>query len=125
MKLVASAQQTFARWFGILLLLIGIAGFFMDDMLVVFGVNTIHNIIHLVTGILGILASMSSGYAKTYNIGFGIIYLLVGILGFFSIAGIGALLNLNDWDNWLHLVIAIVVLAVGFKASTGAAMGME
>ena len=122
---MASAQQTFARWFGILLLLIGIAGFFMDDMLVVFGVNTIHNIIHLVTGILGILASMSSGYAKTYNIGFGIIYLLVGILGFFSIAGIGALLNLNDWDNWLHLVIAIVVLAVGFKASTGAAMGME
>ena len=46
---------------------------------------------------------------------FGIVYALVAILGFFT--GNGLLLGLisnNMADTWLHVLIAIVALALGF-----------
>ena len=83
-----------------------------------FQVNSAHNWVHIISGIIGLLAGLTAAgaYAGTYNKVFGIVYLLVGILGFFSIDFLMELLMLNTADNWLHLVIGVVTAWVGFKA---------
>jgi len=49
---------------------------------------------------------------------FGIVYLLVAILGFFSGSGsVLGFLDVNSADNWLHVVLGIVVLGAGFMSA--------
>ncbi len=112
------ANQTWAKLIGIVLVLVGILGFITGDTLFGFQLNGLHNIVHIVTGLLALWAGFSSGgnYAKTYNILFGLVYLVVALVGFFSVGAIVDLLALNSADNWLHVVIAIVSLGVGFWA---------
>src|SRR5438309_6110656 len=49
-----------------------------------FDVDTVHNMIHLLTGILGIIAAFTV-QARTFNQVFGVIYTLLGILGLFLV----------------------------------------
>jgi hypothetical protein len=100
---------------GIVLLLVGIAGFFTGNMLFVFQVDTIHNIVHILSGVVA-LAAVSSGesYARLYLIIFGIVYALVTIVGFVNNGDILGLFAVNDADNYLHAAIALVSLGVGF-----------
>ncbi len=99
---------------GIVLLLVGIAGFFMNPVLV-FQVDTIHNVVHLLSGIIA-LAAASSGESSSrlYLIIFGIVYGLVTILGFVNSGSILGLFSVNQADNYLHAAIALVCLGVGF-----------
>ncbi len=100
---------------GIVLLIIGILGFILPSPLLgLFDVNTTHNIIHILSGIVGLIAvSSSESYARLYLIVFGIVYGLVAILGFMSGDVLG-LFTANTADNYLHAAIAIVCLGVGF-----------
>ena len=111
---------------GIVFTLIGILGFFATSSmqpasLLGFGVDVIHNIIHLVIGLAG-LAAAFTGWSRRYNQVFGIIYLVLGIAGLipalhFGMVGDMRLLGLtyvNGADNVLHLVVGIVQVAVGF-----------
>lgn len=57
----------------------------------------------------------------------GVIYAVVAVLGFLMMGGeettkLLGLVTVNRADNWLHLVLAIVLLVVGFKG--GSAMPM-
>ena len=99
------------------MLLVGVIGFFTPTVLL-FDVNTTHNIVHVVSGILGLLAGLTVGgsYAKAFNIVFGIVYGLVALLGLLSVTAVVDLLVLNAADNFLHLVIAVACLGVGFGA---------
>ncbi len=108
-------QTTWARILGFVLLLVGILGFFMESPLLgIFGVNLWHNIIHVVSGLIGIWAGFgAAAYAQNYNKWFGVIYLLVAVLGFMNVL---ELLAVNAEDNWLHLVIGIVTAGIGFGA---------
>lgn len=83
-----------------------------------FQVNSAHNWVHILSGIIGLLAGLTAAgaYAGTYNKLFGIVYLLVGILGFVGVTAIVGLLMLNTADNVLHVVIGVVAAWVGFKA---------
>ncbi len=100
---------------GIVLTLVGVAGFFVDNMLLIFQVDTLHNIIHLLSGIVGIAAaSMGTSYARLYLIVFGIVYALVTVIGFVNGGSILGLFQVNDADNYLHAAIALVSLGVGF-----------
>jgi len=111
--------------FGIVFLLIGILGFVpavtpSNGMLLgIFHVNTAHNIVHLASGIVFLLCGMAgAGPSQTFFRIFGIIYALVAILGFFY--GEDALLGIvanNTADTWLHVVLAVVMLFLGFGAS--------
>ncbi len=111
-----TANRILALALGIVLTLVGILGFFMNP---VFGfqVDIVHNLIHLVSGLLGIAAAYT-GYSRRYNQAFGIIYLLITILGFIPAFYFGGkllgIVTINTADNFLHLGIAIVTLAVGF-----------
>ena len=112
------AQRGWATIIGIVLLLVGIVGFFMDSPLFgLAGTNTSHNLVHLVTGAIFLWAGLSrKAPAMAVNKWLGVIYILVAILGFL---GLLAFLNVGggmDFDNWLHLVIGVVSAGFGWFA---------
>ena len=109
-------QQPLAQVIGAVLTLVGVAGFFTGGTLLIFGINALHHVVHLVSGVLGLAAGFSAGgqWARYYNQGFGVIYLLVTALGFVAPALTASLLAINAADNFLHLALGIVLAGVGF-----------
>lgn len=100
---------------GIVLLIIGIIGFVNAPVLGIFEVNTIHNIVHILSGVIAIIAvSSSESAARLYLIIFGIVYGLVTIVGFVNGGDIFGLFTANQADNYLHAAITLVCLGVGF-----------
>ena len=114
--------KTAAIIFEIVFLLVGVLGFVpgitttSQMLLGIFHVNAVHNIVHLLSGAVALITGLTStAAARMYFRVFGIIYALVAILGFFT--GDCLLLGLisnNTADTWLHVLIAIVALALGF-----------
>ncbi len=102
---------------GIVFVLIGLLGFVNNPVLGLFQVNTAHNLVHLISGIVllaGAYSSLGSGMALKI---IGVVYALIAILGFFLVSTDGMLLGfiaMNEADKWLHVVLAIVILAAGF-----------
>lgn len=100
---------------GLVLTIVGIAGFFSGGMLLWFQVDTVHNIVHLLSGLVALYCfSSSQSYSRMYLIIFGLVYALVTILGFSMGGDILGLFTANAADNYLHLAIAAVSLIVGF-----------
>jgi hypothetical protein len=101
--------------FGVVFLLVGVLGFFMDPILGLFDVTVIHNVIHLASGAVAlIVAGMGMAASRMYLIVFGLVYALVTVLGFLNVAFVVSLLEINQADNFLHLAITAVFLIVGF-----------
>jgi hypothetical protein len=103
---------------GIVFLAVGILGFIPNPIVSengIFAVDTMHNIVHLVSGAVllgGVYSSLGSGMALKI---IGVIYGAVAVLGL--VMGPGMLLGLihvNANDNYLHVVLAVVILAAGF-----------
>ena len=108
---------------GIVLTIVGLWGYFSGGLVLgLFAVDGLHNTIHLVSGVIGILAARrGETYAKTYLKAFGVIYALVFLLGLFpSDEKILGLIVTNAADNILHFVIALVALYGGFSKAKGA-----
>lgn len=113
-----NTQKT-AKWFGIILLVVGILGFIpgiaTDGMLLgIFEVDVVHNVVHLLSGIIALFCAGSMVAAKTYFKMFGVVYGLVTILGFLGNDPVFGLIVVNNADNILHLLIAVIALALGF-----------
>lgn len=108
--------------FGAVFTLIGLLGFVPgvtttdadghQVLLGLFMVDVVHNMVHLVTGVLGLAAAGQERYAKLYLIGLGAVYALVTLVGFFTSPAFG-FLHVNTGDNWLHLVLSIGMLGAG------------
>lgn len=124
--------QTFALAFGAVYLLIGVVGFaftgfddfatFSEDKLILFHVNPLHNLVHLAIGAAWVGASSSHATAKTANLGIGVVYLLVALLGFLEVEFVSELLNIQgagDADNWLHLVSGAAGVFFGTAGAEG------
>jgi len=113
--------QRVAQIFGVIFLIIGIAGFFfsmsMDEamLLGMFPVNVVHNIVHLLFGLWGLAAARSFAGAKSYAQIVGVIYLVLAVLGFVDPTGFG-LVPIGGNDIWLHAAIGLVLSYVGFTA---------
>lgn len=117
--------QLYALAIGAVYLLVGIVGFFVaseftegtaDDKLIIFRLNHLHNLIHLALGIGWLAASRSVALSKTINTLFGVVLLLVAVLGFTGIDLVHTLLNITestDPDNFLHLVTGGLALYFG------------
>jgi hypothetical protein len=99
---------------GIALLAAGALGFFVKPF-PVFSVNALHNVVHLASGALALIA-VGAGYgaARLFLIVFGLVYAAVTIAGFLNVQQVVTLLHLNSADNFLHLAIAAACLVVGF-----------
>lgn len=102
---------------GGVLVLVGIVGFVMPSPLFgIFEVNALHNVIHLLSGALTILAATQGvGAMRTWGRIFGVVYLAVGIAGFVT-PDLFGLMHVNTPDNLLHIGLAAVFLYVGLIA---------
>lgn len=74
-----------------------------------FPVNWLHNVVHLLFGIWGVLAWRSYGAARVYAMLVALSYALLTVLGFFpTLATLAGLVPLYGNDVWLHAAIALV-----------------
>jgi Domain of unknown function (DUF4383) len=110
--------QLFALVFGVVYALVGILGFVNDPILGIFEVNALHNIVHLAVGAVWIFASNNVATAKTVNLTFGIVYLLLAFLGFVAGDFMEDLLDIGSEnqalaDNLLHLATGILGVYFG------------
>lgn len=117
--------QKLAWVFGIVFLLVGVAGFVpaltVDGMLLgIFEVDPLHNVIHLLSGILALGAVLAGNYARLYFQVFGVVYAFVAVIGFLQGDSVLGLIATNTADHMLHLVIAVVALWAGFGVKEGA-----
>lgn len=120
---------------GIVFLLVGILGFIPGItsnygqmmfaghnsealLLGLFQVSVLHNIVHLLFGVVGIACARTYSGSRNYLIWGGVIYLILWIYGL--VVGHDSAANfvpLNVWDNWLHLLLGIVMIALGWFLS--------
>lgn len=125
--------RTIALVVAIVFLVVGIAGFIpgitthysdlkfaghMSDakLLGIFEVSILHNIVHLLFGVVGI-AMARAGRPAEYLIGGGIVYFIVWLYGI--LVGHESSANfvpLNSADNWLHFLLAVGMVALGLYA---------
>lgn len=101
---------------GIVFVVIGLLGFVSDPLLGVFEVDGVHNSIHLLAGLLALGAvGMGKSMMQLYARVFGVVYGAIGLVGFLMggdmILGV---FQANMADHLLHLVLAAVLLYVGF-----------
>ena len=123
-----SPAQLYALVFGVVLVVVGILGFFYEQsfktgddavaekVLGVLAVNGWHNLVHIATGVVGIAVASSYAGARTYALGFGLVYVALGLIGLLFLDNPDLLLDfvpLNDEDNVLHLLIGIAGLGAG------------
>lgn len=82
------------------------------------GRNYLHDVVHLGSGLVGLAAGYYAGgaYADRYNIGMGLTYALVTLLGFVAFGFMNDLIALNTADNYFHLLLTLVFLGTGFLA---------
>jgi len=95
-----------------------IAGHTGGQLLGLFQVNSLHNLVHLAVGAVMVAAAIAGARAaRSVNTLVGAVYLVLGLAGLF-IAGDSPLniVALNGADNGLHLVIGAVLVAVGLGA---------
>jgi hypothetical protein len=116
--------RQFAIVFGAVYVLVGVLGFILPSPLLgIFGVNTLHNVVHLVIGGVWLAAAFSAPMGLTPRLasqGIGIVYLLVAILGFVVPDTMSQLLVINTADNFLHLGTAVLALYIGFMTPRAA-----
>ena len=117
--------KTLGMLFGIVFLAVGILGFVpgvtsdvngMPMLLGIFMVNTAHSIVHIASGAVFLIASMSgAGAARLWFQLFGIVYAIVAVLGFMTPNGmlLGVISN-NPADTYLHVGLAVAMLLIGF-----------
>ena len=113
-----------AQILGAVLVLVGVLGFALPNPLLgLFGVNLLHNLVHLLTGGVLLAAAFMDGgrNARLVNIILGVVYLLVAVVGFLGIDAINALVGNASTDPGvaladpaLHLLLAVVLLGVAF-----------
>ncbi len=107
--------KMYAQVVGIVLLLIGVVGLFAGSLL---GARTaiVHNLIHLVSGAIGAYTGFSGSGYRVFAQVFGVVYTLVGLIGFASPGVLAALgVPVNAAYNLIHLVIGVWGLWAGFS----------
>jgi hypothetical protein len=112
-------SKTLAYVFGGVFILVGLLGFVGNPIVGqngFFMTDTVHNIVHILLGVVLLVGANNA--PMTLKI-VEVVYLLVAILGF--VMGAGKLLGLvmvNGADNWLHLVLAVVLFAASMAGGT-------
>ena len=121
-------SKTLAIVFGIIFVLVGLLGFVSNPLVgasALFATNTLHDLVHLVIGLILLgVAFWSPMQSPLWLKIIGWVYLVIAILGFLLVSGTGDLLGLvtiNAADDWLHIVLAVILLVVGYQYSDSSA----
>jgi hypothetical protein len=123
--------QTAALAVGATFLLVGVLGFIPGittdydlmtfaghdsgaELLGVFQVSILHNLVHLLFGIAGLAMARTVSGARLYLIGGGAVYLVLWLYGLVIDHGSTAnFVPFNSADNWLHLALGLGMIALG------------
>jgi hypothetical protein len=91
------------------------AGHHSDAALLgIFEVSVLHNLVHLAFGVAGVVLARTFNSARSYLIGGGVVYLLLFLYGLVIDHDSSAnFVPVNDADNWLHLGLAVAMIALG------------
>ena len=122
-----------ARVFGIVYLLVGALGFVpalnqtVPDssahlvvgqttfLLGFFAVNILHNVVHILIGLAGLVLGGSVGGARGYFRLLAVVYGLLVILGLIPLTNtVFGLVPIFGYDVWLHAVTAVLALYLGW-----------
>ncbi len=126
--------RRFALIFGIIYLVVGIAGFvppllrtpaagapaltitaLQGYLLGLFPVNLLHTLVHLAIGVWGVIAARRLGAAVTYARSLAIIYGVLAIMGLIPVLNtVFGLVPLYGHDIWLHAGSALIAAYFGF-----------
>lgn len=121
-------MQLVAALVGVAFLVVGVLGFvpgitthYSDlsfaghdsgaKLLGIFQVSILHNIVHLLYGVVGVGLAKTADGARRFMLGGGVVYLALWVLG---VLGGGDWIPVNTADNWLHFVLGIAMVAGGF-----------
>lgn len=113
--------KTVCKLLGIVFVIVGAAGFVAPTLLGAH-LTPAHNLVHLVSGAIALYFGFagSFGAAKGFCIIFGIVYLLLGVCGWFIGTGPehmwhvgGEILTLGKVDHIIHVLLGVVFLAGG------------
>ena len=121
--------QRIAMVFGVVFLLVGLAGLFVPGgmamhagpdpapgmLLGLFPVNLLHNIVHCLVGVWGLVAARSWNGARMFMQIGGVVYLVLAALGFFMPTAFG-LVPIGGADIYLHAVLGLIMAGIGFTA---------
>ncbi len=130
--------QRAAQAMGIVFLLVGILGFIPGitsnydtmqfaghesnaQLLGIFQVSILHNIVHLLFGIAGLAMAKTVSGARNYLLYGGIIYAVLWIYGL--VIGQDSTANfvpVDTADNWLHFFLAVAMIGLALALSRGA-----
>lgn len=96
----------------------GLLGFIPNPLVApdgLFAVNTLHNLVHIVTGAAFLLGAFVWAKPQATLRAIGGLYVAVAALGFLTSGDmLLGLIHINVADRWLHVVLAGVILAAGF-----------
>ena len=86
----------------------------------IFQVSILHNLVHLVFGVLGLILGRSPGTAKNFLVWGGAVYLLLWVYGLFIDKGHAAnFIPVNRADDWLHFLLGVGMIALGLLTTRG------
>lgn len=130
-RMSRSPAQTVATVVALVFLLVGALGFIpgittnYDDLMFaghrsdaellgVFNVSVLHNVVHLLFGVAGLALARTPSGAVTYLIGGGVVYLVLWVYGLVVDKSSQAnFVPLDTADDWLHFGLGVVMVAAG------------
>jgi hypothetical protein len=128
-----TVPEILALAFGAIYLLIGIIGFFItgfenffghtDKTLLGFEINGMHNVVHLLIGVAGLVLARTLAGARTYGWLLAVGYGAAFVYGLFATDKDWDFLSLNWADNILHLATALVGLVIALLPVRSAVSG--
>ncbi|MGB8191610.1 MAG: DUF4383 domain-containing protein [Chitinophagaceae bacterium] len=117
-------SKTAALLIGVIFIAVGLLGYINNPIIgdspdAIFHADSTHNMVHIVSGALFVLVALAApAAAKGFMILFGIVYLLIGIVGLSAIGSDGmakilGFLHVNGNDNYLHIGLGVVIVLLG------------
>jgi arginine exporter protein ArgO len=83
-------------------------------LLGVFEVSVLHNIVHLLFGVIGLAMARTAASARSYLIGGGVVYLVLWLYGLLIDKESSAnFVPVNSADDWLHFVLGLGMVGLG------------
>ncbi|RKO26185.1 DUF4383 domain-containing protein [Pseudarthrobacter phenanthrenivorans] len=97
------------------------AGAHSEAMLLgLFQVSALHNVVHLLFGVAGIALARSAAGARSFLLYGGVIYLVLFIYGLvIPQDSAGNFVPLNGYDNILHLLLGVGMVALAIILTKG------